>query len=264
MCLLAFAWRVHPGFPLVLVGNRDEFHDRPAEPAHWWPAPDGILAGRDLQAGGSWLGLSRGGRFAVVTNYREPGVVTSGRRSRGELVVDFLSSSATAEEWMDELAEDQDGYGGFNLVIGEGDQLHYLTNRGEGHRFLEPGIYGLSNHNLDTPWPKVTAARERLRGLLDEDRPPVESLFSILEDRTRPNDHELPETGVPLEWERLLSSAFVVDPRYGTRASTVVMAGADGEIALVERRFGVDGGCAGESRFDLCVTIAGVREADDG
>jgi len=257
MCLLAFAWRVHPDFPLVLVGNRDEFHNRPAEPAHWWSAPEEILAGKDLQAGGSWLGLSRRGRFAVVTNYREPGVPASGRRSRGDLVVDFVSSSVTAEEWMDELAENRDEYGGFNLVIGDGNQLHYLTNRSEGQRFLTPGIYGLSNHILDSPWPKVTLARERLRDLLEDTRLSIESLFSIIEDRTRPHDDDLPKTGVPLEWERLLSSAFVVDRRYGTRASTVVVVGAVGEIALAERRFGVDGACTGESRFDLRVTIEG-------
>ncbi len=149
----------------------------------------------------------------MVTNYREPGVVTSGRRSRGELVVDFLSSSVTVEEWMDDLDRRQDEYGGFNLVIGEGDQMHYLTNRGEGRRFLEPGIYGLSNHRLDTPWPKVVAARDGVRQLLDDDRVDSEALFELLSDRTPAPDDELPDTGVPLEWERTLSAAFIDGPR---------------------------------------------------
>ena len=251
MCLLAFAWRVHRGFPLILVGNRDEFHDRSAEPAHWWTSPEGILAGRDLQAGGSWLGLNRGGRFAVVTNYREPGVVTSGRRSRGELVVDFLSSSATTEEWMDELAEHLDEYGGFNLVIGDGNQLHYLTNRGEGRRSLEPGIYGLSNRRLDTPWPKVVAARSGLRQLIDDDRVDPKSLFDLLSDRTPAPDDQLPLTGVPLEWERALSASFIDGPEYGTRASTVVRIDTEDAIEFEERRFGPNAVFAGTSRFSL-------------
>jgi len=251
MCLLAFAWCVHPGFPLVLVGNRDEFHDRPAEPAHWWSAPEGILAGRDLQAGGSWLGLSRRGRFAVVTNYREPGVVTSGRRSRGELVVDFLSSAATSEEWMAELAEHQDGYGGFNLVIGDGEQLYYLTNRGDGRQILKPGIYGLSNHRLDTPWPKVVAARSGLRRMIDEDRVDSGGLFDLLSDRTPAPDDELPHTSVSLEWERALSAAFIDGPEYGTRASTVVRIDATGSAEFEERRFSPNAVFAGESRFSL-------------
>jgi len=251
MCLLAFAWRVHRGFPLILVGNRDEFHDRSAEPAHWWTSPEGILAGRDLQAGGSWLGLNRGGRFAVVTNYREPGVVTGGRRSRGELVVDFLSSSTPAEAWMDGLAERRDEYGGFNLVIGEGDQLHYLTNRGEGHRFLKPGIYGLSNCRLDTPWPKVVAARSGLRLVIHEDRVDSDALFNLLSDRTPAQDDELPHTGVPLEWERALSATFIDGPEYGTRASTVVRIDAESGVEFAERRFGPNAEFAGESRFSL-------------
>ncbi len=251
MCLLAFAWRVHPDFPLVVVGNRDEFHGRPADPAHWWRSPEGILAGRDLQAGGSWLGLNRNGRFAVVTNYREPGVPTSGRRSRGELVVDFLSSSGPVADWMDELDRRGGDYGGFNLVIGEGDQLHYLTNRGDGRRFLQPGIYGLSNRRLDTPWPKVVAARSGLRQLIDDDRVDPKSLFDLLSDRTPATDDELPHTGVPLEWERALSAAFINGPDYGTRASTVVRIDTEGAVEFEERRFGPNAVFEGESRFSL-------------
>ena len=187
----------------------------------------------------------------MVTNYREPGVVTSGRRSRGALVVNFLSSSATTEEWMDELAENLDGYGGFNLVVGDGNQLHYLTNRGEGRRSLEPGIYGLSNRRLDTPWPKVVAARSGLRRMIHEDRIDQNTLFDLLSDRTPAPDDELPHTGVPLEWERALSAAFIDGPEYGTRASTVVRIDAEGGVEFEERRFGLNAEFAGESRFSL-------------
>ncbi len=259
MCLLVFAWRVHPEFPLILAGNRDEFHDRPAAAAHWWDEPEGILAGRDLQAGGSWLGVSSGGRFAVVTNYREPGTATSGRRSRGELVVDFLSSSAATGEWMDGRAGVRDEYGGFNLIIGDGGEMHYLSNRGEGRRFLDPGIYGLSNHRLDTAWPKVTAAREGLRRCVEEDRLQSEALLQILSDRRPADEEELPDTGVPRDWERLLSSAFIVDSRYGTRVSTIVRVGAGGRYELQERSFGPKGTAEGDVRFSFVPSPPAAR-----
>lgn len=235
---------------MILAGNRDEFHDRPAQAAHWWEEPEGVLAGRDLQAGGSWLGIHRGGRFAVVTNYREPGVATTGKRSRGELVTGFLASTAPVDDWMDELAARREEYGGYNLIIGDGTAAHYLTNRGEDHRDLGPGIYGLSNHRLDTPWPKVSVAREGLRRLIGNRQVYPDAIFDLLSDRTLAPDPELPDTGVPLVWERLLSSVFVVDPRYGTRAGTVVLAGADGTTVFEERRFGPAGDPSGASRIE--------------
>jgi uncharacterized protein with NRDE domain len=249
MCLLVFAWRVHPEYPLILAGNRDEFHGRPAAAAHWWKEPDGILAGKDLQAGGSWLGLNRAGRFAVVTNYREPGVATSGKRSRGELVSGFLGSTASAADWMDRMGGQEDDYGGFNLVIGADEEAHYLTNRGDDRRNLKPGIYGLSNHRLDTPWPKVVAVREELARLIEHDRVDTNALIELLADRALAPDDELPHTGVPLDWERALSAAFIAGAEYGTRASTVVVMKPDGITEFVERRFGPGGDPAGESRF---------------
>jgi len=251
VCLLVFAWRSHPDYPLIVAGNRDEFHDRPAEAAHWWTEPDGILAGKDVRAGGSWLGVNRRGNFAVVTNYREPGVATSGRRSRGELVTGFLCSEALVVDWMDELAARQDEYGGFNLIVGDGGQMHCLTNRGEDRRFLEPGIYGLSNHRLNTPWPKVAAARDGLRHCVEQDRLQSGALYQLLGDRTPAAEEELPDTGVPLEWERLLSSTFIVDPRYGTRVSTLVLVGTSGRHEFEERQFKPDGEMEGENRFSF-------------
>ena len=251
MCLLVLAWQVDPELPLVLVGNRDEFHDRPAAPAGWWEVPDGVLGGRDLEAGGSWLALHRRGRIAVVTNFREPLADASGRRSRGELVVEAVTGDGPLEAWLDRLAGRGDDYGGFNLVVGDRTALHAVSNRGDDRRRLPPGVYGLSNHLLDTPWPKVAAAKARLRRWLADPQRDREGLFDILADRRPAPDDELPDTGVPQEWERLLSSAFIVSPRYGTRAGTVVLVRSDGLTELVERRFAPDGSCTGESAFEL-------------
>jgi len=251
MCLLVFAWRAHAEYPLVLAGNRDEFHDRPAQAAHWWSVPPGILAGRDLRAGGTWLGVNRGGRFAVVTNFREPGAVTSGARSRGELVTSVLTTPLTPAQWIDELDERQAEYGGFNLIAGDADRAIYATNRGDDEASLESGIHGLSNHRLNTPWPKVTAAKERLRGLVADGEITTPPLFELLADRRRAADGELPDTGVPRDWERLLSAAFIVSPSYGTRVSTVVLMRCDGAVVFEERRFDADGEPTGESSVEL-------------
>jgi uncharacterized protein with NRDE domain len=263
MCLLVFAGRIHPDYPLVLAGNRDEFHARPAAPASWWSEPEGVLAGRDLQAGGTWLGLHREGRFAVVTNFREPAQDTAGRRSRGELVVDYLTRGDSADRWAADLASRGDQYGGFNLLAGNTDGLHYVTNRGADALDLPPGLYGLSNHRLDTPWPKVVTAKARLARAIDGGRLAKASLFRILADRTRAADDDLPDTGVPLAWERLLSAAFIVSPEYGTRVSTVILADARGRIELEERRFDSKGEQVGESRYAVETGSRRDRGASD-
>jgi uncharacterized protein with NRDE domain len=251
MCLLAVAWRTNPEMPLGFVGNRDEFHSRPAAPADWWEDEPRILGGRDLEAGGSWLAVSRDGRFAVVTNYREAFSNDSGRRSRGELVVDALTAGDSLRSWAESAADRAEEYGGYNLIVGDGRALHFLSNRGPSRFDLAAGVYGLSNHRLDTPWPKVVAVREKLRVLVDRPRLDAESLFDIVADRRPAPDELLPHTGVPLDWERALSAAFIVGAEYGTRASTVVLRGRDGRIELVERRFAPDGSVSGESRFEI-------------
>lgn len=249
MCLLVFAWRVHPDFPLILAGNRDEFHNRPSAPAEWWDDPSGILAGRDLEAGGTWLGVRRDGRFAVVTNYREVGAPTRKGRSRGELVSGFLSSGESVLEWADDLGPRSEDYAGFNLVIGDEEQVHCLTNRGPDRRFLEPGAYGLSNHLLDTAWPKVVSVRSGLERALHEGRTRPRQLLDLLADRSTYPDEALPDTGVPVEWERALSAAFIVGSEYGTRASTVLLRSAGGRFEFTELRFGPGGAPLGESSF---------------
>jgi uncharacterized protein with NRDE domain len=230
MCLVLLVWRVHPLYPCLLAANRDEFHARPTAPAGWWPDNPRILAGRDLQAGGTWLGLTRSGRFAALTNYRDPqrrgaaeqGVASAAAMpSRGALVTAMLESGASVTERLAYLQGVGANFNGFNLIFSDGARLGiYESVRGSG-RELGPGIYGLSNHLLDTPWPKVRNAKSRLEESLLQMTDTAPLLALLRDDRPAP-DEELPQTGVRLEWERLLSSAFVRAPDCGTRCSTII------------------------------------------
>lgn len=247
MCLILVAWRAHPRYPLVIAANRDEFFSRPTAGASFWP--DGhILAGRDIQGGGTWLGISRAGRIAALTNYRDPTRQRGGLPSRGRLVTDFLMSDEPAAAWLHDLAPATGQYNGFNLIVGEvvASSLACLSSVTGEIRTLEPGIYGLSNHLLDSPWPKVDAAKSALStalGALPEDGP----LFDLLHDETIHPDNALPRTGVSLEWERLLSSAFVRAPGYGTRCSTVVMVNSAGTTVFDEQTW-LEGAKPGQRR----------------
>jgi uncharacterized protein with NRDE domain len=222
MCLVLVVWRAHPLYPCLVAANRDEFHARPTARAEWWPDHPHILAGRDLEAGGTWLGVTRTGRFAALTNYRDPEQQRrAGVRSRGSLVAGMLESGASVAESLAHLRAVGGDYNGFNLIFSDGERLGiYESARGAG-RELRPGIYGLSNHLLDTPWPKVQNAKTRLEaallGLTD-----TAPLLDLLRDDRPASDAQLPRTGVSLEWERLLSSAFVRAPDYGTRCSTII------------------------------------------
>jgi len=237
MCLIVVGWRAHADFPLLVAANRDEFHARPTAPAARWPDAPQVIGGRDLEAGGTWLGITDTGRFAAVTNVREPGVAP-GARSRGGLTRDFLLSDTPAADYAARIAGSE--YSGFNLLLGDGATLLYCSNRESEARVLAPGIYGLSNHRLDSPWPKLQTARQRfaaaLPGLPDEN-----AFFELLADKGIAADADLPNTGVPLAWERLLSAVFVQSPDYGTRASTVAWRRADGAIRLHERSFAPNG-----------------------
>ena len=251
MCLLVFAWQQHPRYRFILAGNRDEFHDRPTAPAQWWEDHPDILAGKDLKAGGSWLGISRSGRFGTVTNFRETASPSGGLRSRGELINGFLNTAQGPATWLAGKENDRDAYGGFNLIVGDGSELGYMSNRGQDARTLQAGVAGLSNRRLDTPWPKLLRARRRFERLIGDASPNTESLFELLSDRKRATDEELPDTGIPREWERLLSSIFIVSPAYGTRASTVLLIGHDGHVFFEERRFAADGQQSGASQVDF-------------
>ena len=254
MCLLVLAWQVHPRYRLVLAANRDEFHERPAAALAPWPPPDEFLAGRDLRAGGTWLALgTRTRRFGVVTNFRDLQPPEPGAPSRGLLIPQFLRAEAAAGEYFAALEPRAASYAGFNLLLADEHSLWYGSNRATPFaRPLPPGVYGLSNERLDTPWPKLERVRRGFRAWLAQGGEGAAELFELLADRTRVSDDgELPATGVPREWERILSAPFVLHPDYGTRSSSVLLLARDGAAYLAERRFGADGACRGESAFEL-------------
>lgn len=249
MCLITFAWKRHPRYPLVVAANRDEFTDRPTDPADFWPEAPTLLAGRDRVGGGTWLGVTRCGRFAAVTNYRDPSLRRPGSPSRGALVRDFLLGVESPEAYLARVLRQGDAYAGFNLLVGERDALFYLSNVEGKVRALEPGIYALSNGLLDASWPKAQRARTALAAALeDPEGPDPEALFAFLADTSRPEDAALPDTGVGLEWERTLSSVFIAALGYGTRSSTVLRLSAEGEADFRERTF-APSAPAGERAF---------------
>jgi uncharacterized protein with NRDE domain len=254
MCLLVLAWQAHPRYRLVVAANRDEFHERPAAALTKWPPPDDILAGRDLRAQGTWLGLDRRRRFGVITNFRELQRPRPDAPSRGALIPDYLRGTAGAEAFLERREPEAARYSGFNLLLTDGDSLWYASNRAEEFaRPLPPGVYGLSNEFLDTPWPKLRRVRRRFDAWLgDPANGAASGLFALLDDRaTASADEELPETGIPVEWERILSAPFVLHPDYGTRASTVLLLEPSGAGFLAERRFDPRGALLGETEFHL-------------
>jgi len=251
MCLVVVAWRARPDLPLVVAANRDEWRRRPTEPAHWWENPP-ILAGRDLEAGGTWMGITREGRFAAVTNYRDPSDKRSTARSRGTLVTEFLSSHLPPLPYCEQLLAHAREYNGFNLILGDGRSLVYFGSREGEAREIAPGVHGLSNHLLDEPWPKVIRGREAMEASLgDED--PAPRLFELLSDDAGAPDERLPRTGVGIEWERRLASPLITGEDYGTRASTVIAVSENGEVSFEEWTRGASGEVAGKAgdRFTL-------------
>jgi uncharacterized protein with NRDE domain len=242
MCLLILAHHSRADYPLIIAANRDEFFDRPTRPLDFWPEHRDILAGRDLQAGGTWMGLHRSGRLAAVTNFREPDRIRPDAPTRGHLVSDFIGGHDEAASYLGKLNRSSWRYNGFNLIAGRLGALFYYGNRGAAPQSLEAGIHGLSNHLLDTPWPKVERAKCAMAAIVGQiDPPEPEDLLAFLQDRHQPPDEDLPQTGVGLEWERLLGSVFILSPTYGTRASSVLMVAADGRTHFVERTFDPDG-----------------------
>lgn len=251
MCLILFAHRVHPRYPLVIAANRDEFHERETHPASWWP-DESILGGRDLEAGGTWLGVNPHGAFAAVTNYRDPSVNEPGSPSRGDLPVAALRAGRPGAAFGDWVDSHGDRYNGFNLLFGDERAVRYSSNRGVGTRLLEPGLYGLSNHLLESPWPKVERGKSLMRThLAASSGPDPEALLDMLHDRQRPDDAHLPDTGIGLEWERLLAPMFIVSRRYGTRASTVVLLDETGLLSFAERTYDWQGNTLDEAHYQF-------------
>jgi uncharacterized protein with NRDE domain len=255
MCLLVLAWQAHERYRLVVAANRDEYHARPAAPLGPWPPPaPEILAGRDGQAQGAWLGLDRARRFGVVTNFRELQAARPGAPSRGELIPRYLGGAHDPQAYFAQLAGGAGGYSGFNLLLADRATLWYGSNRATPFaRALGPGIHGLSNELLDTPWPKLLRVRRGLEGWLARSAASPAELFTLLADRTPAPEAALPagSGGLPREWARALSAPFVLHPDYGTRCSTVVALEPGGELYVAERRFDALGAPAGETEFRL-------------
>jgi uncharacterized protein with NRDE domain len=252
MCLILFAVRAHPDYPLVIAANRDENYRRPTAAAAYWQDHPQVLAGRDLEALGTWLGVTRAGRFAALTNFRDAFERKTEAPSRGRLVSDFLTSAIDPQAYLDQIAPSAGRYNGFNLLVGDAAGVHSFSSRGSSSQRLLPGVYGLSNHLLDTPWPKVAAGKKRLAGIL-QDGVSAEPLFELLDDRREAPDDLLPDTGVGLARERVLSPALIAAPEYGTRASTVVLFHRAGAVEFSERGV-MPGGVHGETlryRFNL-------------
>ncbi|HET6431391.1 NRDE family protein [Dyella sp.] len=251
MCLIAFAWQAHPRWRLLLLGNRDEYHARPAAPLARWPDTT-LAAGRDLEAGGTWLGAAADGRCCVVTNVRDPRDPQLGR-SRGLLALDYLAGSDAAAVHADRLLRDAAHYRPFNLLTFDAGAAFYLGNRPQPRQQrVAPGLHGLSNADFNTPWPKTRTLIARLQAWLDEAHgDDFEPLFAALADEQPAPDHALPDTGIGHERERWLSSAFIRGETYGTRASTLVAIGHDGHVMMIERRFGPGGRADGQTTIKL-------------
>ncbi|MBK6907147.1 MAG: NRDE family protein [Rhodocyclaceae bacterium] len=247
MCLIVFAWQVHADFPLVVAANRDEFYARPSKPAAFWPEHPQVLAGRDVAAGGTWLGITRQGRFAALTNYRDPAQTELDRPSRGMLVADFLTGSTPPADYIAATQAFGACCNGYNLLVGDRTELWWASNVSGEARALPPGVYGVSNHLLDTAWPKVSGAKNAFEAALAS-LPDESAMRALLADPRVHPDHHLPATGIPMEWERALSAAFIHLPGYGTRASTIVKLGrgARARFSFDEQTWWSDG--AGERR----------------
>jgi len=237
MCLIVFAYNVHPSYRLILAANRDEFYERASSAADFWKDHPQILAGRDLKYRGTWLGVTKDGKFAAVTNYRDIASFEIGAPSRGKLVGSYLSSTQDADHYLKKISSRAGKFNGFNLLLGDDHELYVFSNRGEKQK-LKPGIYGLSNHLLNSSWPKVTRSRKMMKAALDKKGDVLEeALFRLLADRHVPPDDKLPSTGVSLEWERVLSSVFIESPVYGTRSSTILLIGKNRRVRFVEKVF---------------------------
>jgi len=242
MCLILFALGHHPRYPLLIAANRDEAYHRPATPLAFWPEHPEIAAGRDLEAGGTWLGITRKGRWAALTNFRQATTYKQNAPSRGRLVSDYLEGELAPEAYLEQVARHAQDYNGFNLLVGSPAEAAYLSNREDRPRRVSSGVHGLSNHLLDTPWPKVVLGTRALSSLPDA---PVETvtaaLLSTLGNRVIPQDQELPDTGVGLPRERMLSPPFITSDTYGTRASTVILVDRHGDVSMAEHRYGPQG-----------------------
>ncbi|MTI40535.1 NRDE family protein [Fulvivirga lutimaris] len=237
MCLILFANNAHPKYKLIVAANRDEFYERPTKPADYWEENPNILAGRDLEAGGTWLGITKQGRLSLLTNFRDLQNIKSDAPSRGHLVSDFLKSNISGQEYLNNISEEGELYNGFNIICGDWDNLHYYGNYQKGVHKIDAGVHGLSNALLDTHWPKVVKGIDNLKELMKQDKIDPDQLFELLYDDQKAADSQLPNTGVGYEMEKMLSPLFIKSERYGSRCSTVLLVDKNDNVTFIERTY---------------------------
>ncbi|MEQ1588353.1 MAG: NRDE family protein [Cyclobacteriaceae bacterium] len=254
MCLIFLALNQHPAYKLIVAANRDEFYARKTAPAQFWEDYPHILGGLDLEASGTWMAMNRNGKISLVTNYRDPANINPNAPSRGQLVSDFLVNGDTPEEYLNKVSHRAAQYNGFNLLTGYPDELWYFSNYGQGIQRLESGIYGLSNHLLDTPWPKVHRGKEKFGSAIGYSVIEPDTLFELLYDEQRAEDQLLPNTGIGLDRERALSSMFIKTNGYGTRCSTVILVSHDNQVLFSERVYDLDTFAHKTNRFQFTIS----------
>lgn len=249
MCFIVFAFDHHPRYQLIFAANRDEFFNRPTAEAHYWPDEEGILAGIDLKGGGTWMGVTQSGRFGALTNVRDPEKDRPSAPTRGALVANYLRGDDDPKDYAERAEATGERYNGFNLLVGDFDSLYYVSNRAGPIRPIMPGVYGLSNDDLDAAWPKVRRGKALFEEALRSESVDPEALFSLLQDRTLASDEELPNTGIDREWERMLSPIFINTQTYGTRSSTVLLIDRDGKATFAERTYDASASPTGTRHF---------------
>lgn len=255
MCLILLAYKQHPDYPIILAANRDEFFARPTAKADFWDESPFILAGRDLEQSGTWLGIDRRGRLAAVTNYRQAPLLKKSLVSRGLLVRDFLLANDSAERYVSTIKDKLDRYDGFNLFVGDQDGISVLSSHQKKTYQLEVGVHGISNGELDSAWPKVQKGKAGMQDILWTDKKiDTDRLFELLIDKTVPNDELLPDTGIGIERERRLSPIFVSGEGYGTRSSTILIINSKGDVNFIERSFDQEGTLIEEKYFEFSIS----------
>ena len=253
MCLIVFANNILDDYKLIFAANRDEFYDRPSEQADFWKEHPDLLAGKDLQAGGTWMGITKQGRFAAITNFRDLKNHRTDAPSRGNLTLDFLVNDFTPEEYYNKFKPSLNNFNGFNLIIGNVDKLYYFSNKTEGIQKLEPDIHGISNAILDTPWPKVEKSKRQLKNLIEQKNIHPWEILNLLDDTSLAKDEELPDTGVGLELERMLSPIFIKSEKYGTRSSTIVTVDKHNNVRFVEKTYFANSGRFSNKDFNFII-----------
>ncbi len=261
MCLVIFSYDQHPEYKLILAANRDEFLDRPTVPAAFWDEHPGLLAGKDAKAGGTWMGITRNLRFAAITNFRDLASLKEGAPSRGHLVSEYLKTDIDPESYLEGLKQDAASYNGFNLLVGNADGLWYFSNREGMIRRIESGVHGLSNHLLNTPWPKVEEGKTGLHNLILSQQVSAGELISLLKNNRQAPDEHLPQTGVSLDWERRLSAMFICTPHYGTRASSALLIDRKGNVTFVEQTNTLDPARSNESSSQVTYSFLGHKQS---